>query len=173
MMTVAIRDWPSFLKRCWASLAPGGWLQIIDVHQPFGALNPKANAETSPFLRVGASMELAWTRMGWDMRACDKHPDRLALLGFQSISQQSYQGLIGDWPEAEPAKTSGRLVWENWNGLMGKVGPTILTKALQLDETVAKASVDAMLEDLKSNGAAMQYYFPERITLAQKPPNAA
>lgn len=161
MTMITIHDWPAFLARCWKHLAPGGWLEIVDVHHPFAALNPKANPETSAFLRVGASMELAWARRGWDLRACEKHPDRLALLGFQKVSQQNFQGLIGDWPEKEPEKTSGRLVWEHWNEMMREHDLTNLAKALHMEEAAIKASIEEMLDDLQANGARMQYYFPE------------
>lgn len=161
MLTVAIHDWPLFLQRCKEHLKPTGWLEIVDVYMPYGARNPMANPENSAFLRVGATLDLAWGRMGVDSRACDKHPDRLRLLGFESISQHRHQSLAGEWPESEPEKTEGRLRYQNWSGLMSKIGPTMLSKALQMDEPSAKRAIGEMLEDMQSNGAKHQYYFPQ------------
>lgn len=160
LLTLAIRDWPLFFKRCWEHLNPGGWIELADASTPYKAENPAINCENSTFLRVGFLYYEALLHNGIDMMAAHHHSDRLKLQGFVNIHQEVAKWPTnGKWQSEERLKTMGDMICKNWSTMSRTITPKVFQATLNMDHTKANQLVDSMLDEIE-NDTEKRLFFP-------------
>ncbi|KAL1877796.1 hypothetical protein Plec18167_004765 [Paecilomyces lecythidis] len=168
MLTSGIHDWPSFLARCHAHLAPLGYLELLDVCHPFRSFNAcYDNPEASAFIRFGYTAERSWKAAGLDYRATTKHVERLQALGFRKVTEKEERWPLGPWGETERERKMGELTLRNFLNFIRMAGLAILTQgnphngeddSSHTRWAEEKQLIKATLEDLEQNWRTRQYY---------------
>ena len=128
MLTSGIHNWPIFLANCWDHLAPGGWLELLDICHPFRAEVSSADNESSSFIKWGHIAEKCWAMNGLDYRATEKHTGRLRKLGFVDIHVEDLRWPLGEWPGSEVEQQIGRLTLSNFNTFLATAGVGIISQ---------------------------------------------
>ena len=160
LLTLAIRDWPAFFRRCWDHLNPGGWIELADASTPYRAENPATNCENSVFLRVGFLYYEALLHNGIDMMAAHHHTDRLNLQGFVNIHQEVAKWPTnGKWQSEERLKTMGDMVCKNWSNMSRTITPKVFQTALKMDSVKTNELVETMLDEI-ANDTEKRLFFP-------------
>lgn len=160
LLTMAIRDWHAFLKRCYQHLKPGGWLELNDTSVPLGAENPRVNIHNSLMLRVSLMLQQGVLRNGISMQASEHHADRLKYQGFDFIQRHTVKWPSNNkWPKDPDLQNLGRLVNENWH-LMARTGlRSILIGSLSMDPTEVDKLVEEVIEEA-DNDLDKKIFFP-------------
>ena len=99
MLTSGIRDWFTFLARCWEYLEPRGVLELLDICHPFRAEDAATNEVSSVFIRFGYRAEKSWASNGLDYGASAKNIERLKSLGFVNVGEEEKRWPLGQWAE--------------------------------------------------------------------------
>ncbi len=160
LLTMAIRDWPAFFRRCWEHLNPGGWVELADASTPYRAENQAANCENSVFLRVGFLYFQGLLRHGIDLMAAHHHTDRLKLQGFVNTHQEVAKWPTnGKWQSEERLKTMGDMICKNWSNISRTITPKIFKATLQMDDEKANDLVKVMLDEVE-NDTEKRLFFP-------------
>ena len=159
LLTIIIRDWPTFFQQCWEHLNPGGWLEVQDVCIPCGAENPESNCETSPLIRNTFVLYEALMRQGIDVIAIRYHPDRLKVQGFVNAHQERFKWPAnGKWPAEERMKAIGDLNSKIWIAASGTMIPKLL-RTFNMEEETINNNVRAFREELE-NDVDKRLYLP-------------
>jgi SAM-dependent methyltransferase len=158
MLCSGIHDWPGLLGRCWDHLEPAGWLELLDICQPFRADNPAADYDTSAFVKFSYIAEASWKANGLDYRTALKHEERLLALGFQNVKEARVQWPIGEWGDSDMARRIGALTLQNFTTFLPTGGRTILANHPSLTAQEAEKLVDEAIADLHDNCMTMRFY---------------
>ena len=160
MLTVVIRDWPAFFRRCWEHLNPDGWIELADSSAPFRAENQAVNCENSVFLRVGFLYYQGLLHNGIDIMAAHHHTDRLKLQGFVNVYQEMIKWPTnGRWQSEERLKTMGDMICKNWSNFSRAVTLKAFRATLQMDDEKVNDLVDIMLDEVE-NDTEKRLFFP-------------
>lgn len=169
MLTLAIRDWPAFLSRCWKHLYRAGWIELEHTSSPYVTENRAVNCENSVFLLVGFLYYEASLRNGIDRMAAHHHTDRLKLQGFVNARQEVFKWPTnGKWQSDDRLKMMGDMICENWSKPSRTVAPKVFKATFQMEEEKANDLVKAMLDEIE-NDTEKRMSFPMVVTVAQKP----
>ena len=160
MLTLVIRDWPAFFKRCWEHLSPGGWMELADASSPYGAENQAANCENSVFLRIGFLYYQGLLRHRIDMMAANHHVDRLKLQGFVHAHQEMAKWPTnGKWQSEDRPQRMGDMVYKNWSNMARVTAPKLLTATLQMDEQKVNDLIEVALDETEYD-VEKRLFFP-------------
>ncbi|KAL5115782.1 hypothetical protein ACEQ8H_006277 [Pleosporales sp. CAS-2024a] len=179
MLQSGIHDWPALLQKCWQHLAPGGWLELMDVEHPFRCDASVTGSETPalpPFVRFGYAAEEAWKSNGLDYRATLNHKDRMLALGFENISHRTVKWPLGAWGQGEEAGDSaGDMILANFSNFIAAAGTSILGSGrtgmdyVPMTKEAAQDLVDETRKDLTTDWKTRKYWLCMKIYVAQKP----
>lgn len=165
MLQSGIHDWPALLQQCEKFMAPGGWLELLDVEHPFRSHAESMGAEPlPPFVRFGFAAENVWRYNGLDYRAAYTHEERLRTLGLQAVSYQTVEWPLGPWDRDEKPNTAGELILSNFLRFITMAGVTILQGGKpgfgpnHLSQEEAEALVKETKEDLEQNWKHRKYW---------------
>ncbi|OAL55343.1 S-adenosyl-L-methionine-dependent methyltransferase [Pyrenochaeta sp. DS3sAY3a] len=176
MLQSGIHDWPALLQQCEKFMAPGGWLELLDVEHPFRCRTESMGAEPlPPFVRFGFAAENVWRYNGLDYRAAHTHEERLRTLGLQEVSHQTVEWPLGPWDRDEKPNTAGEMILSNFLRFITMAGVTILQGGKpgfgpnHLSKEEAEALVKETKADLEQNWKHRRYWLCMKIFIAQKP----
>ena len=159
MLTSAMRDWPSLLRRSWDHLEPGGWLELLDVYPPYRAeISSADNAASSPFIRWGYAADKGWAKNGIDWSTTSKHAQRLQKLGFENIREETFRWPLGEWAETEVERRIGGLTLQNMAGFFKTAALRVIKMDPDIDEDEAQRLKDEAESDLMTNCVVNRYY---------------
>ena len=112
MLCYAIHDWEALFARCWAHLAPGGWLELQDIVMPVRCADPSVSIETSVLLRATTKMQDVLRERGAksvDTAAGERFVHMLGEQGFANVRREGIQWAYGEWPKGEMEKKIGHV----------------------------------------------------------------
>ena len=161
MLASGIHDWPALLTRCWNSLVPGGWVELLDLCHPFRAETEGFDDDgccCSDFIKWGRVAERCWALNGLDYRATDKHVERLQELGFVDVEEEGLKWPLGTWPEGEREKRIGELTLRNFSTFLATAGVGIISQDPGISTEEARVLVDNAQRDLVDHGDAKRFY---------------
>jgi SAM-dependent methyltransferase len=170
MLTSGIHDWPALLNKAYTHLAPGGYLELLDVCHPFRAQSSDFDAaEVSPFIKFGQLAQQSWKRSGLDYYATTKHADRMRSIGFVNVAEHAFIWPLGEWAENEREKKIGRFTISNFLRFLTTAGVAILTNGQFMAHDEAQQVVAAAQQDLEQNHDLKRFYLTMLVHTASKP----
>ena len=167
MIVVAITDWPAYLRRCYANLRPGGWLEIQDLSFPLGCSDGSAGPESAIMqwgkYMVDANRELGRI-YGDDLQDFEA---MFADAGFTGFHQEMFTWPNNTWPKDPHEKLKGALSYKNVMDGIESFTSMSFQRALgwspeRINDLIQRAKVD--LGDTEKHA-----YIPIKFIYAQKP----
>ena len=92
LLYFGMHDWPTYFRRCFENLKPGGWVEAKECVFPLGCDDDSAGPD-SALMRWGDCMHEALTKSGIDTAPGDTCKDYLSTQGFTNV-----QNKIMKWP---------------------------------------------------------------------------
>ncbi len=141
-----IRDWPSFIRRCFDNLKPGGWIEAQEAVFPM-ACHDSSTSSDSAVVRWCTLISEAMIKAGLDVAPGDKFKDYLSNQGFVDVQEKVLMFPYGPWPEDEVGKTVGRLYRKDILLAVESASMPLLTKSLGW----TKEEVEAIMEEVRND----------------------
>lgn len=166
MLAIAMRDWTRVLEQAFASLRPGGWIELQDLSFPLRCDDGTAPPDSS-VMRWSACMLEGASRQGIDLTASMRFPNMLNAAGFVDVHVETHPWPLNRWPRDPLLKEIGAYVCEDvLQGLQG-FSAAFFSRALgmttdQIDHLVAETARG--VKNVKSH-----VYVPMSICWARKP----
>jgi SAM-dependent methyltransferase len=166
MLVIAIRNWAGFFEQAFASLKPGGYIELQDLNFPARCDDDTAPPDSPIMVWSGHMMEAA-QRIGLDLSISSTFPALLNAAGFVDVKYETYSWPINKWPKEKKMKRLGTWAYQNFmQGLhgfsMGFFTRVLAWKEDDVMELVGKAGEQA--RDLNSH-----VYMPISFFWAKKP----
>lgn len=166
MLVVGIRDWSSLLRRAYAALKPGGWLEIQDLQFPILCSDSSADSSSPPIKWSHYMLEGA-RNLGLDLSVAKDFPTLFRQTGFANVREERNAWPIGTWPKNPREKEKGVWALQNVTDGLEAFSMAIYTKGLgwrPQEVNIWLSSVDMALRDRRSH-----CYLPLTVVYAQKP----
>ena len=96
LIVSSVRRWPRYLQRCYDALAPGGWIELVEVELPLHCDDGSAE-EDDPVMKWGQGLYDAGQIYGADFLIQNKLKGLLAEAGFIDVTREDYQWPIGPY----------------------------------------------------------------------------
>lgn len=166
MMVGSFADFPKFFEQAFASLSPGGWIEMSDICFPVacddGSLPKESALEkwSSLILEGGAAV-------GRFADCPTKYKEQLAAAGFTNIQQTVYKWPQNRWPKDPKFKELGMWVLEDLAPGLEALSAAIFTRILGW----SKEELDVFLVDVRKDMKNTKYhsYWNIYTVTAQKP----
>ncbi|GME57141.1 Methyltransferase type 12 [Neofusicoccum parvum] len=163
---LGIRNWDYLIQQSFASLRPGGWIELQEFHIPIGCDDGSAGPD-SAVTKWSLSMHEAFKKLGIDSMATSRFRELLEKHGFESIEKAHTKFPLGPWPKGRREKAMGTLfqkdIADNLLGLSVKV----LTNGLGWTTEEVEEFIPKAMRDLYD--PHIHTYFPIDIFWARKP----
>ncbi|KAF5011106.1 hypothetical protein FDECE_2756 [Fusarium decemcellulare] len=108
MLTGSINDWPTFHRKIYDHLAPGGWVEQVEL-----SVKTKSDDGTvtpdMPFAKWEQVFAIAGEQTGKSFMACEIAAEAIRQAGFEKVHEVKLKIPIGRWPKNEALK-----VWGTW-----------------------------------------------------------
>ncbi|RPA80085.1 S-adenosyl-L-methionine-dependent methyltransferase [Ascobolus immersus RN42] len=162
----AVKDWKSFLQKCFAYVKPGGFIEIseLDITRPtFQADGLPGTAIKTYTHHLGEAAAKAGARM-------DIVPTLAGLLGevgFKEVKEKVFQVPIGTWPKDVGFKTLGQLGRVIASEGTEAMAIAFFTRVLGMEEGEARSLCKEASREYKDNKVHTVYHM--NIMYAQKP----
>lgn len=112
-----------------SALEPGGYLELQDLHTPFGC-DDGTLTEDTPTYRFGSVAIETIQALGRPLDVPPMHKDRMRKAGFVDVVERQFKWPIGTWPKDRHYKEIGYWSHANLNfGLEGLM-MALLTRGL-------------------------------------------
>ncbi|KAG9229116.1 S-adenosyl-L-methionine-dependent methyltransferase [Amylocarpus encephaloides] len=105
LMAFAMESPASIFKNAFASLAPGGYFEMQDLHLPIRGLDDCLEGTT--MARSSALLLDACTKVGMDPTTTDRYKSLMEAVGFVDIKEVVIEWPIGTWAKGEYHKRIG------------------------------------------------------------------
>lgn len=96
LLYYSITDWPAYIAQAIALLAPGGWLELQEIHQVFYNAD---GSEISGSWHWLQHQTQEWRKRGLNMQAGRALPVYLRDAGLIDISTEEFRWVFGRWRE--------------------------------------------------------------------------
>ncbi|KAH7065633.1 S-adenosyl-L-methionine-dependent methyltransferase [Macrophomina phaseolina] len=163
---LGIKNWDKLIEQCFASLRPGGWVELQEFHIPIGCDDGSAGPDLA-VTKWSTSVYEAFKNLGIDSMASSRFRELLGRHRFGSIEEAHTKSPLGPWPKGDKEKMIGTLlqkdIADNLHGLSIKA----LTNGLgwsikQAEELIPEAKSDLYNPHIHS-------YIPVDIFWARRP----
>lgn len=166
VMTGSFTDMEQFVKKSYANLEPGGYLEMQDITVPYacddGTLTPE-----NPIARASSFAMEASYAAGRPMDVAPKYKSYLERAGFTDIVERRFKWPFNEWPRDPHHKELGMWTRENFNiGLEG-LCMALFTRYLAWSKEevlVFAAQVRAAIRDRNVHA-----YIPIYVVYGRKP----
>jgi SAM-dependent methyltransferase len=153
MLVVGIRKWLRFFQQAYASLKPGGYIELQDINIPARCDDGSA-APGSPILEWAQLMQQGAGKFGIDLQASATFPQLLADAGFVDVRSETHAWPLGRWPKNKDMKIRGQWALQNYLNGVQAFSMAYFTRGLgwekeKVNELVEKVIVQA--KDPKSH----------------------
>ncbi|KAK4541438.1 hypothetical protein LTR36_008039 [Oleoguttula mirabilis] len=128
--STAVSDWPALSRKCFDALAPGGYLELVDLTNP-----PQSDDDTMPEnSQLGKFFEAltdGCAKVGRDVHVPRKWRPLLQDAGFVNIEERVFKVPIGGWPKDRKMKEAGVFEMETLREGLPAIGMGFFTRVLQ------------------------------------------
>lgn len=164
----SIRNWPSYFRKCYAHLSPGGWVEAQEV-----TLTPRC-ASSGPFL--SDSYILEWhkifhhgmRRAGYDLNvSADDIAAAMEDAGFINVHVQRKIMPLGPWCPERHLREAGRLVSESLNHGIGGISVAVFTRILGWQVIDLELFLRNVRREIRSR--SLHAFWPFCVIYGQKP----
>ncbi|KAI3539719.1 methyltransferase domain-containing protein [Colletotrichum filicis] len=131
MMKGSIRDWRTFLQRCFNNLSPGGYLELNDIDF-FPRSDDNSIPEGSKLMKAFELCFEALEVLGSPFEEFGRFETLLAELGFQDIQVHRFKWPTNTWPKHKKYKLLGEWNHENLSPNLDGLLMAPLTRALNM-----------------------------------------
>ena len=156
MLLMGIHDWPTFFKKAWNSLNPGGWLEVSNPEFPVGCADDVVQAE-SPFLVWSQHIREAAGKDGIDTLIARKFGSMIEDQGFVNICEEPLKWPIGPWPRGDKEKNVGHWVLMNSRAFISPSALGLFTKKLNWPKEDVEKLIESALDDMEDR--TKRYYW--------------
>lgn len=112
-------QWDRLYKRAYHHLAPGGWIEHVDVHPQVYAVDDSLPAD-SILAGYGKLMHDCAMASGNPVDIIDTMRERIENAGFINVHEVNYKIPVGEWPKLRIYKDAGKYQMEHYKlGLEG------------------------------------------------------
>jgi SAM-dependent methyltransferase len=166
MLVIGIRNWSRFFEQAFASLKPGGYIELQDLNFPARCDDNTAPLDSPIMLWSNHMMEAA-QRIGFDLSVSSRFPALLNAAGFVNVQYETYPWPINKWPKEKKMKNLG--TWAHQNFLQGLHGFSMgfFMRVLEWEEEDVLELVAKVVEQAKDLNSHV--YMPISFFWAQKP----
>ncbi|KAL8985135.1 MAG: hypothetical protein Q9205_001073 [Flavoplaca limonia] len=117
----SVADWPKFYRQCYDHLAPGGYIEQVEVN-PAPKSDDGSVTPGSPFDECGKLAVRAGESFGKSLMVEEFMHEEIARAGFTDVVRVKFKWPIGAWSNDARLKELGRWVLIHWyEGLEGWV----------------------------------------------------
>ena len=157
LVILSMRDWPRYLRRCFANLKPGGWIELQEVQFPF-QYDDNFPPNDSPLLKWSGYVREATSRVGVDTMAGTKFVDMLQTEGFVNINRDEFRWGIGSWSKDPKEREIGK--WMVYNALEGveSAGMALFSRVFGWSKDEIEVFLESVRKDIRNK--APRYYAP-------------
>ncbi|KAG7049956.1 methyltransferase domain-containing protein [Colletotrichum scovillei] len=131
MMKGSIRDWRTFLQRCFNNLSPGGYLELNDIDF-FPHSDDNSIPEGSKLMKAFELCFEALEVLGSPFEEFGRFETLLAEVGFQDIQVHRFKWPTNTWPKHKKYKLLGEWNHENLSPNLDGLLMAPLTRALNM-----------------------------------------
>ncbi|KAF5528612.1 Secondary metabolism regulator LAE1 [Colletotrichum aenigma] len=166
LMTSSVSDWEVYLRNCYNSIEPGGYLELQEMD-----LFPRSDDGTlkadSAFLKWANFLHEASVKFGRPYVEIAQIRDLMAKVGFEDVTMSVYKWPSNSWPKDTKYKELG--IWNNGNVLSGLEAFSMAPFTRALDWKPAEVSV--FLIDVRKdvNDRSIHAYWPMYCVVGRKP----
>ncbi|KAK3335157.1 sam dependent methyltransferase [Cercophora scortea] len=160
MFLFLLKDPHAVLKRCFASLKPGGFVEFQEMQHPYQT----DEAEVTPTLRFSRLRVEAAAKCGFDRSVVESLDEALREAGFTDIKISKFRFPIGPWMDEKRMKLVGEKYLQclRW-GMVG-LSKVVLIKGLGWKEERVVEACEEVVADLGKG----KVYAPIRVAVARK-----
>ena len=148
LLNFGTHNWPSYFRRYFENLNPGGWVQG---NFPLCCDDGSAGPD-SALLRWSHLVQEAMANLGIDAKPGVKFKEYLSSQGFVNIQENLSRWPYGPWPEDEAGKKLGSLQKQNILMALEAVSMILLNKQPGWTKEELEAIIREVREDLDDLG---------------------
>ncbi|KUJ08961.1 S-adenosyl-L-methionine-dependent methyltransferase [Mollisia scopiformis] len=165
LMVFCLRSPISTIQKAYASLAPGGWLEMQDTCAPLYSID-NSIAGTSLEKCYDMVVEAA-KKVGIDSTAASRYKDMMEEAGFVDVQEVKVEWPIGGWAKSTYHKTLGKWFRADLETGVEAVALGLFTRVLGMK----KEEVESFLVDIKKDmdSKHVHAYQPFYIVFGRKP----
>ncbi|KAH6708767.1 hypothetical protein BKA61DRAFT_645825 [Leptodontidium sp. MPI-SDFR-AT-0119] len=154
-ITLAIKDFPTFIQRAFKHIKPGGWLEFQEMYY-FPHCDDGTMPDSWPFLKFYEPLIEGLVALNVNLTIALEHTLNLERYGFTNIHHEVFKIPIGTWPKNKTLKTVG-----------------LYMRMAVLDGLDAMKEVQVYLVDVRKCliDNSVHSYFPFHVSYRQKPEN--
>lgn len=166
MMTASFSDWPKFFSQTFASLTPGGYLELCDLILPVTS-DDNTLAPTSAIFKWSELFLEAGDKAGRPINSAKYYKEQMEAQGFVDVVETIYRWPTNRWPKDKKYKELG--MWNHENIVPSLEGITmgLFTRVLGWE----KQEVEVFLVDVRKEmkDTKIHAYFPIYVVYGRKP----
>ncbi|KAK5127714.1 hypothetical protein LTR08_004323 [Meristemomyces frigidus] len=125
----AISDWPALVRKSYAALKPGAWMELVDLTNP-----PQSDDDTiPPNSQVCSFFDMltdGCARIGRDVHVPRHWRTLLTEGGFTGIEERVFKVPVGGWPKDRRMKEAGVFEMETLREGLPAIGMGFFTRVL-------------------------------------------
>lgn len=148
LISPSVKDWQTLIQRCSDHLAPGGYLELQDLHFPIRA-EDSLSFENSKLIKWSRHMIPALKSVGLDFTIAAAFSDMYRSVGLEDVQFKTFRELTGPWDKSSPeAEKLGKLGQENVTNVIPAVSESVLKKYMDWDEETYRKFVAEVIEEV-------------------------
>lgn len=120
-------QWTALYGRAYAALAPGGWIEQVELDVRVMADDGSLPAD-SLVAGWGPNFLACGERAGRSLATQTTMREKMEAVGFTNVHERLYKCPIGRWPKDRTLKEAGRINFEHWSGGLEGWAMFLLTK---------------------------------------------
>ncbi|KAH8787532.1 S-adenosyl-L-methionine-dependent methyltransferase [Hyaloscypha sp. PMI_1271] len=166
MLTHSIRDWPRLFKQSFDNLAPGGYIEFVDV-SPVLEVDDRSPRQPSALKEWSQTLVQCYKELGIDINSSSLHQHRLEEAGFEDVVEVRESWPLNTWPKERRSKNLGWYSRENL--LMGLSGFSLalFTRVKHWSKEQIEVLLAQVRNEIKDKGIHASW--PIHIVYARKP----
>uniref|UniRef100_A0A4E9EH12 Carboxylic ester hydrolase n=1 Tax=Gibberella zeae TaxID=5518 RepID=A0A4E9EH12_GIBZA len=111
-MAGSIKDWPRLIKQAYASLKPGGWIELHETANTLYSEDDSLQPDNA-LVEMMEHLTVACEKIGRTMDPAPSFKQWVGEAGFESVKEDRFKLPIGPWPKDERLKEIGTLMGIN------------------------------------------------------------
>ncbi|PMD22671.1 S-adenosyl-L-methionine-dependent methyltransferase [Hyaloscypha hepaticicola] len=166
MLAHSIRDWPRLFQQSFDNLAPGGYVEFVNV-SPVLEVQDGSPRKPSALREWSQNIVQCYKELGIDIDSPSSHRHGLKQVGFEDIVEVKESWPLNTWPKERSDKILG--AWSRENLLMGLSGSSLalFTRVIHWPKDRIEMLLLEVRNEIKDRGIHASW--PIYVVYARKP----
>ncbi|CAH0058293.1 unnamed protein product [Clonostachys solani] len=166
MMIMSFASWDNYLVQADRHLAPGGWIEMIDIYFPGGSDDGTLTEDLNLF-KWNEYMRRSSVELGRDWMEVQNHKKRLVDFGYQNVQQKNFKWPINTWPKDKKHKEVGLWTLANIEAGLEGLCMALFTRGLGWTKEEVVSFVAAVRKEMRD--PRIHAYWQIVVIYGQKP----